>query len=112
MSRDERHFCSTLSPGFHQHGPPISAYKFKLPPRVSDPPSFASLLCSTLAIPHHCFLSHTNSSANEPRLTPPLPPSLKRPPHGFPLASALSLSFSLPPAFRHSDILGSTLADE
>ena len=57
------------------------------------------MLCSTLAIPHHCFFSLPNSSANEPWITPPFPPCLKRPPHGFPLAAALSLS--LP---RHSDI--------
>ena len=33
--------------------------------------SFVSLLCPTLAIPHHCFFFHTNSSANELRITPP-----------------------------------------
>ena len=57
-------FLSTLSPGFHQHGSPISAYKFKTPAEVSP-----SSLCS--AIPHHCFFFHTNSSANELRITPP-----------------------------------------
>ena len=62
------------------------------------------LLCSA---PHSPFLtiaffSLPNSSANEPRITPPFPPCLKRPPHGFPLAAALSLSLSAP-AFRHSD---------
>ena len=81
------------------------------PPRVSEPPSL--LLCSA---PHSPFLtiaffSLPNSSANEPRITPPFPPCLKRPPHGFPLAAALSLSLSAP-AFRHSDILWLNARDE
>ena len=58
-------FLSTLSPGFHQHGSPISAYKFKPPAKVSP---FFSLLCPTLAIPHHCFFSLTQTQA---RITPP-----------------------------------------
>jgi hypothetical protein len=94
-------FCSTLWRGFHQLGPPISAYKFK-PPREVSP---RLLLCSALAIPHHCFSPPHKLKRNESRITPPFPPHLRGSPHGFRVATSPSLSLSLCPGlptFRHS----------
>ena len=88
---------STLCPRFHQHGPPISAYKFK-PPREVSPSS----LCSA---PHSPFLTIAFLSLklkrNEPRITPAFPPHLRRLPHGFRVATSLSLSLPRHPIFRH-----------
>ena len=87
-------------PGFHQHGPPISAYKFK-PPREVSPLLFFFALLHTRHSSPLLFLS-AKLERKRTGITPPFPPCLKSPPHGFPLAAALSLSLSAP-AFRHSD---------
>ena len=87
-------FCSMLWPGFHQHGPPISAYKFKPPARGE---SFIS--CSAPPSPFLtiAFFSLPNSSATNRGSCHPF---LKTPAARFP-GRHLSLSLSLP---WHSDI--------
>jgi hypothetical protein len=60
--------CSTLWRRFHQHGPRYQLTNSSHPARGE---SFVSLLCSTLAIPHHCFFLSPKLEANEPRITPP-----------------------------------------
>ena len=86
-------WLSTLSPGFHQHGPRYQLTNSSHPAEVSP-----SLLCSA---PHSPFLtiafpSLPISRRNEPGITATLssahPKRLKCSPHGFRLATSLFLS--------------------
>ena len=74
------------------------------PPRVSEPPSFASLLCSTLAIPHHCFFLSAKLERKRTADHATVSPVLKASAARF-SARRRSLSLSLCPGiptFRHS----------
>src|ERR1700734_244677 len=92
ISRDERHFALRFGGGSISMG-----RRYQLTNSSHRARGESSSLFALLRTRHSSTLL-PNSSLNEPRITPPSLPHLRGSPHGFRVATSLSLP-------RHSDIL-------